>query len=163
VMVRLFGWLPIRGRTNLSGTWFSAWQVESERFPAEVTDEQALIRQFGNRVFVKFRNEQMQFIARGIIDGGRYVTGTWSDRFQGGYHGAFQLIIDPKNRNLSGIWVGYSMTGMVKHGSWVWNRTAPDYKAHPILVDDGSSDHRLVAPESPKLNSGAGKSTKLLN
>jgi hypothetical protein len=67
----------------------------------------------------------MNFMAKGVIDGGRYLTGTWSDRKQGGYHGAFQLIIDPKTRNMSGTWIGYSMSGVVKHGSWIWTRTNP--------------------------------------
>ena len=78
------------------------------------------VRQFGNRVFIRFKNEALEFFARGRIDGGRYLTGTWQDETEGGYHGAFQLIIDPKTRDMSGRWIGYSTQGVVKEGLWLW-------------------------------------------
>lgn len=120
---KLFGWLPVKGRTNLSNcAWRTTFHVQSSRFPAEVTDENVKVRQFGKRVFIKFKTASLDFLARGVIDSGRYVTGTWQDRIEGGYHGAFQLIIDPVNRNMAGKWIGYSTSGVVKEGEWIWIR-----------------------------------------
>lgn len=124
LLAKVFGWLPVQGKTNLSKcTWHSTWHVQSARFPSsQVTDKAVKVRQFGNRVFVKFKNESLEFLAKGVIDSGRYLTGTWQDKTEGGYHGAFQLIIDPVSRDMSGKWIGYSTNGTVKEGLWVWKR-----------------------------------------
>jgi len=114
--------MPLQGRLNLSGPWQATWHVQSSRFPESVSDSSVTVRQFFNRIYVKFQNEDLRFHAKGVIDSNRYVTGTWSDSIQGGYHGAFQLIIDPKSRNMKGLWIGYSTSGSVKHGEWVWER-----------------------------------------
>jgi hypothetical protein len=134
VLAKLFGWLPVQGKTDLSNcTWQTTFEVESDRFPKKVTDEEVKIRQFGNRVFIKFKTASLDFIARGVIDSGRYVTGTWQDKIQGGYHGAFQLIIDPVTRDMSGRWIGYSTQGVVKQGLWIWIRNIPNSN-HPREV-----------------------------
>jgi hypothetical protein len=123
LIAKLFGWLPVQGKTNLSNcTWKTKFEVDSARFPKEVIDDEVKVRQFGNRVFISFKTASLDFLARGIIDSGRYVTGTWQDKVQGGYHGAFQLIIDPVSRNMSGRWIGYSTQGTVKQGQWIWTR-----------------------------------------
>lgn len=122
LLVHLFGWLPITGKVDLSGKWSSTWRVVSDRFPSDVTDNEASIRQLGNRIFVRFKNENMEFLAIGVIDSGRYVTGTWTDKIKGGYHGAFQMVIDPKTREMAGLWIGYSASGFVKSGKWEWTR-----------------------------------------
>ncbi len=120
ILVRMVGWLPLKGKTNLSGKWTSIWHVDSPRFPPENPDEDAEIRQLGNRIYMQHNADGIMFRASGKIDSGRYVTGVWFDETDGGYHGAFQLVIDPKTRNMDGEWVGYSTEGFVKHGKWVW-------------------------------------------
>ena len=130
LLARLFGWLPLQGKTNLSSTtWRATFHVQSERLPPQVTDEEVIVRQFGNRVFVRFKTGPLEFFARGVIDSGRYVTGTWHDKTQGGYHGAFQLIIDPITRNMAGKWIGYSTHGAVKEGLWEWTRNTPNKRS----------------------------------
>jgi hypothetical protein len=126
LLVRMIGWLPLKGKTNLSGTWSSTWHVDSPRFPPSVTDDNSEIHQLWNRVYMQHNADGIKFHANGKIDSGRYVTGVWFDETDGGYHGAFQLIIDPKTRNMSGEWVGYSTTGIVKHGKWVWVQKRPN-------------------------------------
>jgi len=125
-LARMIGWLPLKGKTNLSGTWSSTWHVQSERFPPTVTDRCSKIRQLGNRVYIQHNAQGIKFRANGTIDSGRYVTGVWFDETDGGYHGAFQLVIDPQTRNMAGQWVGYSTTGVVKNGQWVWVRQPPN-------------------------------------
>lgn len=134
LLAKVFGWLPVQSKTNLSAcTWRSTWHVQSTHFPPEVTDEAVKIRQLGNRVFMKFKNGSLEFVARGVIDNGRYVTGTWRDRTEDGYHGAFQLVIDPATKNMSGKWIGFSTQDFVKEGLWVWTRNA-----QPIISPDAA-------------------------
>ena len=142
LLAKLFGWLPIQGKTDLSNcTWRATFHVQSERLPPQVTDEEVKVRQFGNRIFVKFKTGPLEFQARGVIDGGRYVTGTWQDKTQGGYHGSFQLIIDPITRNMAGKWIGYSTLGIVKEGAWEWTRNTPN----PALKRDAPKAARPLA------------------
>lgn len=126
LVVRWAGWLPFKGKKNLSGTWSSTWYVDSPRFPPSVTDDDSEIHQLGNRVYMQHNADGIKFWARGTIDNGRYVTGVWFDQTDGGYHGAFQLVIDPKTRNMSGEWVGFSTNGFVKHGKWEWVQKRPN-------------------------------------
>jgi hypothetical protein len=73
-------------------------------------------------VFIRFSVNEAAYLADGRIADSRYVTGTWGDRNRGGYHGAFQLVIDPMSRDMRGVWVGFSTDGRVKHGNWNWTR-----------------------------------------
>ena len=107
---------------NLKGNWSSTWYVESEKFSKENTDNNSVIRQIGKHVYLEHNTGQIKFNAKGKIEGGRYVTGVWYDQTESGYHGAFQLIIDPLSKNMDGQWLGYSSTGIVKNGRWVWER-----------------------------------------
>lgn len=134
ILVRMIGWLPLKRKTNLSGIWASTWYVDSPRFPTSVTDDSSEIRQLGNRVYMQHNADGIKFQANGKIDGGRYITGVWLDETDGGYHGAFQLIIDPKTRNMSGEWVGYSTEGFVKHGKWEWVQKRPSQAVNTAAV-----------------------------
>ncbi len=122
-IVRLFGWVPFRRKSSLTGPWRSEWHVESEKYPPIVVDESATVRQVGTRFYAKFRSKLLDCHLVGTIDSGRYVTGTWYDDLEGGYHGAFQFIVDPTSgKSLSGKWIGYSTTGRVKEGDWTWEQ-----------------------------------------
>lgn len=119
---RIIGWLPFRKRRSLSGTWKGVWHVESKRYPPAVTDDFAQVRQFGDRFYARFSTGPLDCYLVGTIDAGRYITGTWYDEADGGYHGAFQFIIDPTTRNFRGKWIGFSTNGEVKHGLLEWER-----------------------------------------
>ncbi len=121
-LIRLFGWLPVRRRASFSGTWKATWHVDSPNFPPQVVDENVNVRQFGNRLYAKFKAEKLACHFMGTIED-RYITGTWYDEAKGGYHGAFQLIADISTRShLRGVWIGYSTSGIVKSGAWEWVR-----------------------------------------
>jgi hypothetical protein len=122
LLSRVMGWLPFKSEINLKGNWSSTWYVESEKFSKENTDNNSVIRQIGKHVYLEHNTGQIKFNAKGKIEGGRYVTGVWYDQTESGYHGAFQLIIDPLSKNMDGQWLGYSSTGIVKNGRWVWER-----------------------------------------
>ncbi|HEX3128134.1 MAG TPA: hypothetical protein VH394_12460 [Thermoanaerobaculia bacterium] len=121
-LIRLLGWLPIRRQASFDGLWKATWHVDSPKYPSQVMDENVRVRQLGNRVYAKFRAEKLACHLMGTIED-RYITGTWYDEVKGGYHGAFQLIADISDRNhLSGLWIGYSTSGIVKSGAWEWER-----------------------------------------
>lgn len=122
VFVRVFGWVPWRSNLDVSGKWQSIWHVQSSRYPEEVVCEELKLHQLGKKVFGRFKIEGTDFIFLGEIDAQRYLTGSWKDKTKSGYHGAFQLIVDPKNKNMNGTWIGFSTSGIVKNGDWIWKR-----------------------------------------
>lgn len=124
LVARLFSWVPTSTRANVRGKWTSTWHVQSGRFPPQVTCSDVKVKQLGRRFYARFKVGNVNFHAYGNIDSGRYVTGFWKDDTQGGYHGSFQLIIDPDSRDMTGLWIGYSMSGTIKHGAWEWHRAA---------------------------------------
>lgn len=122
LLVRLVGWVPFRRRPRFAGLWKSTWEVDSSSYPSPVIDERVEIHQLGRRIYAKSRAGHFDFYLVGTVDGGRYITGTWFDETHGGYHGAFQFVVDPATGNFKGVWIGYSKTGVVKHGEWTWER-----------------------------------------
>jgi hypothetical protein len=123
-LIRSFSWLRLRRRADFAGAWRSGWHVQSEKYPSVVVDEAAHIRQIGNRIYAKSQTPTFVCHLFGKIDSGRYITGTWYDEMEGGYHGAFQFIVDPATGNFSGKWIGYSTSGVVKEGNWEWERVS---------------------------------------
>jgi len=111
-------------RTNASfhGDWTCKWTVKSSRYDAEMIDSAATIRQFMNWIKIEFYAHSSIYVAEGKIESGKYVTGVWRESTTSGYHGAFQMIIDPETKNLSGMWIGYSTSGIVKNGSITLNK-----------------------------------------
>ncbi|HXB26843.1 MAG TPA: nucleotide-binding protein [Gemmatimonadaceae bacterium] len=108
---------------SLSGNWHQMWAVESGNYPPK-NESTAELRQLGNRVDAAWETDGRVFIVNGEIQRGDMLTGTWSDRERGpAYFGAFQLKIDPKCRRMTGKWVGFSQSGEIKTGDWVWNKT----------------------------------------
>jgi hypothetical protein len=129
VIVRWLSWLPVRSKVKLSGDWESSWHVQSGRFPEKVTCSSLSVNQFGRRFYARFKVGSVDFYAHGEIDAGRYVTGLWKDKTEGGYHGAFQFVIDPNSRDMGGLWIGFSTSGVVKQGVWEWHRNVAQQSA----------------------------------
>lgn len=119
--IRLFGWLPVRRNASFAGQWKATWYVDSPRYPPEVIDDNVSVRQLGKRLYAKFRAGKLDCYLVGTIED-RYITGTWYDERRGGYHGAFQFIVDLSTLNFGGLWIGYSTSGVVKYGKWEWER-----------------------------------------
>ncbi len=97
---------------------------ESENFPDKLIDREAFVRQIGYRWYAKFHAQGKGFDCHllGRIEQGRYITGTWYDDTDIGYHGAFQFMIDPSTGNFRGKWVGWSIKGFIKSGDMIWER-----------------------------------------
>src|SRR5262245_44780665 len=93
VLTRLIGWIPRRRGAFFGGRWEVEWHVESFRYAPIELDRSVRLHQLGNRLYAKFRAGGIDCYLIGTVDAGRYVTGTWYDATEGGYHGAFQLVI----------------------------------------------------------------------
>jgi len=112
-----FASLTFRADNDFSGNWHCKWFVQSNRYDSEMIDPAVKIRQISNRVFIIFYTNNSSYYANGKIDSGKFITGVWYERTSSGYHGAFQLIVDPETKNLSGQWIGFSTEGIVKNGN----------------------------------------------
>ena len=125
LLVRLLGWVPLRKAASFKGSWTVAWHVDSTSYkPVEIHPD-VHVRQFGSRLFATLPGRPIEWHVFGTVDAGRYVTGTWKDRSAGGYHGSFQLTVNPADRNMSGLWIGFSRNGTIKHGEFNWTRNGP--------------------------------------
>ncbi len=122
LLVRFFGWVPLRRPARFAGIWKSTWEVDSISYPSSMVDDKVEVRQLGRRIYAKMRANHFNFYLVGTVDAGRYITGTWFDETHGGYHGAFQFVVDPATGNFKGVWIGFSKTGAIKHGNWIWER-----------------------------------------
>lgn len=129
-------WLPVRRKYDMSGAWRSEWTVESKRYSPSNVDESAQVRQFGKRFFARVKvgspqkEKEFECFAKGTVDGS-IITGTWYDAIAGGYHGTFQFVIDPATHEFNGKWIGYSASGTVKGGDWIWSCHRPIGKSNP--------------------------------
>lgn len=62
----------------------------------------------------------MRFL-KGKIQYEIYSTGTWETHIKGEiYHGAFQFVIDVKDKEMKGKWVGSNSKRQVGTGNWEW-------------------------------------------
>ncbi len=122
LLVKVLGWFPTRHAPRFAGVWKSIWEVNSPSYSSPSIDEHVVIRQLGKRIYAKSRAGKSHYFLIGTVDEGRYITGTWFDETQGGYHGAFQFVVNPATGNFDGLWIGFSKTGIVKHGLWTWER-----------------------------------------
>ena len=122
IAVRYLYWIPFRKRQNLSGKWRCSWDVESAAYPPTVIDDSMVAKQLFNRVYASFEEANATYYLIGAIESDQYVSGTWYDGNRGGYHGTFQLIVNPANHNLEGQWIGFSRSGTVKNGALRWER-----------------------------------------
>ena len=114
-------------RFSLSGHWIQNWHVQSSRYKPQ-NPSPAEIAQIGDKFYATAiakpvtTKEGRPFIIEGEIEG-RYITGRWYDSAKGAtYFGAFQLVIDLVPNRMVGQWIGFSDSGKIKSGEWVWER-----------------------------------------
>ena len=117
---------PFRDPT-FGGAWTISWEVKSARFPENNVGVVQMYRML-DRVGAQTKSPTLagEELSYGFVGqlSGPVITGTWFDRTDrvNGYHGAFQVIVDPTRAGAEGIWVGFSRDGKVKHGRLVWRR-----------------------------------------
>lgn len=116
---------------NLNGIWKCSFVYNGKTYVEIVK-----IKQIGNRATGRIEPDSENYDAlkkvmynkplrlTGIITGERYFTGYWYHPIETyRYHGAFQLIVRPDDRNAEGIWVGFSRTAnRIESGKWILDK-----------------------------------------
>lgn len=121
--------------------WEQTWHVESQRFPARNSSYLRLHRFLhliaGEAEMVTGQGTEIGFRLLGVIDSNRYITGKWMDPTPGGYYGTFQMWLPPALEEADGLWVGFSATGPIKSGKWLWRRSGLTTSPPNLRVVDG--------------------------
>jgi hypothetical protein len=131
--------------------WSQTWLVTSDTFQP-INSSGLRLHRFlhivaGEADMQTVAGRQISFRLLAVLDASsRCITGKWMDPNEGGYYGAFQVILTPTRECAEGLWVGFSSKGMVKSGSWVW-RLCPELQDGqvPSAALDGASN---IAPGS---------------
>lgn len=114
-----------------SGDWTVSWEVESQNFDP--------VNSRGSELFLWLTSVSIEGTGRtskgeclpysfvGMLTRDKtIVTGTWTDKVSGpeGYHGVFQIRLNPSKDEASGLWIGFSHSdGTVKSGQLTWTKT----------------------------------------
>jgi Predicted nucleotide-binding protein containing TIR-like domain len=112
----------LKNEFGLSGVWEQCWNVDRgsgrEPHPSE-----AKLLSFGSHVRGTWEALGRSYSLRGQLEHGRILTGTWRDSAGNAtYFGSFQLRVSPLNDEMTGCWVGWSRSDMVRSGDWTWKR-----------------------------------------
>src|SRR5664280_1062810 len=52
----------------------------------------------------------------------KYLTGVWENVPDGDiYHGAFQFVVSPDGKRMTGKWIGFNRKQEIREGPWQWN------------------------------------------
>ena len=100
-----------KGFINLSGEWSERWKVEgSKKLDIVSEDKNVVLIQYENNVFGTHEANNRTYRIEGKIKG-NYLDGYWEDINAGGYHGVFQLKINPDNETMQGMWLCFDFDG----------------------------------------------------
>jgi hypothetical protein len=111
------------GYESLTGRWQQVWNVTRDGKYEEIPSDADLV-QADVRVRASWSALGKLYEMDGTIERGNVLTGRWRDSRVGPtYFGSFQLLIDPLGNEMTGVWVGWSRTGIVRSGDWRWRRS----------------------------------------
>ncbi|MDR7384395.1 hypothetical protein J2S48_003910 [Promicromonospora iranensis] len=112
---------------SLEGIWLSQYKYRSSSRSADLVDEHYLV--------VHHQGERLVAQSLPLVSGSRVslelaleppiASGTWREttapngHYQGmTYHGVLQLIIDPSERSMHGMWLGFGRRLTMNTGEW---------------------------------------------
>ncbi len=125
--VELLGDIPLmRKSESLSGDWEQNWQVDGVDNSIKHNNKKLILHQLGKSVVGKFYYDNRAYIIRARVENNAYISGTWFDEKSGQvYYGAFQARIEVYQKEVNGIWIGFSRShNKINTGSWKWSRCA---------------------------------------
>ena len=112
---------------NLTGLWESIYRYESAS--GTKLERQILeIRQFGEHVVaadVEYQAHPNRLSGRFAND--KFFTGTWHNRKEQLYEGAFQFSLHNNGEQLDGQWVGFNSQNLIRNGPWILRRISLDF------------------------------------
>jgi hypothetical protein len=126
-LIKILGKLRQRviGDTMFDAVWTQDWHVVSDRF-APANPSTLRIYRFLHLIAAEAEQEtttgeSYKFRILGVMDR-NIITGKWMDPKPNGYYGTFQLMLAHTHDAAEGKWMGFSSSGTVKSGDWVWRK-----------------------------------------
>lgn len=126
-VIQIVSVIPVFKHATVSGPWSIDWKVRSTNFPSN-NPAPVQVRYLLGRVVARgnYRDTNGRMHSYGFLGhhSGPYITGTWFDLADRtlGYHGTFQVRIEPTLGEATGRWLGFSHTGPVKGGAMRWEK-----------------------------------------
>lgn len=118
----------VRPDEVFDGPWQQNWHVSSTHFAPENLSSMRIYRFLhllaAEAEHTTASGTPYSFRMLAVIDRD-IITGKWMDPRQNGYYGAFQLKIAYTHEDATGQWVGFSSSGIVKAGTWIWRKVLP--------------------------------------
>jgi len=136
VLARLLGPHIRRAARSITGLWEATYTYEEEDQTKSETQVIEL-RQFGKYVVGMNLTGQAHWNQiKGKVELQTYFTGLWRNTPRGDvYHGAFQLVINPRGDMMERKWLGFDKRHYIQHGPWRWE----------LLSDSVTQDARAKA------------------
>jgi transcriptional regulator with XRE-family HTH domain len=111
------------GRT---GIWLSAYEYYSSSRDVTLTSRHyVMVMHRGTRLIVSSLPASASRVSMELSVNGQVITGTWAEQtrqdgyYQGApYYGAIQMLLDPTDRRMGGMWVGFGRDMAVNTGAW---------------------------------------------
>jgi hypothetical protein len=104
---------------NLSGGWIQTWGMEKSGIKTN-SSSPAVVRHMGDRLRAQLTCENVDFALEGTLRHGR-ITGSWGTLDgQESHFGSFQLNVDPRGLEMSGMWLGWNREWRIRTGEWRW-------------------------------------------
>lgn len=119
--------LPARGTGRLSGIWHSRYSFPSSGRAAQVEGEHYVVikERDGRLTGQSLPHSRDSRLHLDLIIDGSVITGTWSEQtaptgyYKGAtYHGALQVLLDPRGRTMTGKWLGFDKEFRINAGDW---------------------------------------------
>ncbi|MDX8029371.1 hypothetical protein SK803_04075 [Lentzea sp. BCCO 10_0856] len=119
---------PVGKPKSLTGIWHSHYTYTSSSRPGQVFESEhyMVLKQTENVIVAEsIANKERSDVRLLLQVDGAIATGSWSEQTSGTgyyrgaiYHGAIQMVVDPRGRRLRGKWLGFDTEFNVNIGDW---------------------------------------------
>ena len=121
LLAQVLGGIAPRRKRGVRGLWLSEYEFPTGNQVVQCNQMMEL-RQIGRFVVGKWlAGTPHRHRLSGKVRDQQFLTGFWENVQQGvTYHGAFQLVIHPTGKTMSGLWVGFDSENQIACGNWTW-------------------------------------------
>lgn len=99
-----------------NGKWNFSWTIiNSETYPKQLFEEVEVFHYRNKIKFIHNIEDEGKYIIEAKLKN-HYLTGTWRDVKDIGYDGSFQMKLNGKANQFTGVWIGWNNEGQIKSG-----------------------------------------------